>query len=226
MTFSEIFTAYYTLYRGSATIPASTESEYTIGMRLANEAINRWATYDNTYWQELYTTPALSGDSSTVVTGTTEYDVPEDFQSAGGHIKLLDSDNNVFQTYPILEPQEVQFKSTEGNYAYFTGSPSEGYVLHLNPTPTSTQNGKTIDYVYYKTPTEFTTGTDVTEMSDPYYIVHRMLANRYRASRNPYYEDALRDAENALGMMKMRNDSGTWANPYSVADRSGTIFGK
>lgn len=225
MNFTEIFQQYYTLYRSTATIPASTESEYTIGLRLANEAIKRWANYDSTLWHELYTTPSLSGDSSTVVTGTTQYDTPEDFQTAGGHIKLLNSDNTVFQTYPILEPQEVQFKSTEGTYAYFTGSPAEGYVLNLSPTPTSTQNGKTIDYVYYKTPTLFTTGTDITEMSDPYFIVHRMLANRFRASRNPYYEDALRDAENTLGMMKMRNDSGSWANPWSVQDRSGTIFG-
>lgn len=225
MDFDDIFTAYYSLYRGTATIPSSTESEYTIGMRLANEAIKRWASYDATMWHELFTTLSLAGEGVTVTTGTTQYDAPDDFQTAGGHIKLLNSDNTVFQTYPILEPQEVQFKSTEGTYAYFTGSPAENYVLNLNPTPTSTQNGKTIDYVYYKTPTLFESGSDITEMSDPYFIVHRMLANRFRASRNPYYEDALRDAENALGMMKMRNDSGTWANPYSVADRSGTIFG-
>lgn len=225
MDFDTIFQAYYTQYRAVATIPTSTEAEYTIGMRLANEAIQRWATYDSTLWHELYTTLSLADEGITVATGTTQYDAPDNFQSAGGHIKLLNSDNTVFQTYPILEPQEVQFKSANGTYAYFTGNPAEGYVLNLNPVPTSTQNGKTLDYVYYKTPTLFTTGTDVTEMSDPYFIVHRMLANRFRASRNPYTNSALRDAENALGIMKMRNDSGSWANPWSVQDRSGTIFG-
>lgn len=225
MTYDEIFTAFWNLYRATNDVPASTESEYTIGLRLANEAIQRWATYDNTLWQELFTTLSLAGEGVTVTTGTTQYDAPDDFANAGGHIKLLNSDGTIFSTYPILEPQEVQFKSQQGVYAYFTGDPANGYVLNLNPTPTSTQNGKTINYDYYKTPTQFTTGSDVTEMSDPYFIVHRMLANRFRASRNPYYNDALRDSENALGIMKMRNDSGTWANPYSVQDRSGTTFG-
>lgn len=225
MTFTEIFQAYYTLYRGTATIPASTESEYTIGLELANEAVKRWANYDNTYWKELFTTLSLAGEGTTVATDVTQYDVPDDFREAGGHVKLLNSNNTTFQTYPILESQEVQFKPEGATFAYFTGSPAEGYVLNLSPTPTATQNGKTIQYDYYKTPTLFTTGSDVTEMSDPYFIVHRMLANRFRTSRNPYYEDALRDSENALGVMKMRNDSGTWANPFSVQDRSGTIFG-
>ena len=55
-TYSDIFTAYYTLYRSEATVPASTDDEYTIGLRFANEAISRWANYDSTYWKELFTT--------------------------------------------------------------------------------------------------------------------------------------------------------------------------
>ncbi len=35
---------------------AITDDEYTIAKRLANEAINHWKTYDNTYWKELFTT--------------------------------------------------------------------------------------------------------------------------------------------------------------------------
>lgn len=225
MTYDEIFTAYYVLYRGTATIPGSTDPEYLIGLELANEAVRRWSNYDNTLWRELFTTPNLSDDTTTVASGVADYDAPDDFNTAGGHVRLLDSDGKVVQTYPILEPQDVQFKSEMATYAYFSGSPAEGYVLHLNPMPAAAQDGKTIDYVYYKNPVLFTAGGDITDMSDPYFIVHRMLANRYRNSRNPFYNDALRDAENALGVMKMRNDSGNWANPWSVQDRSGSIFG-
>ena len=46
-------------------------------------------------------------------------------------------------------------------------------------------NGLDLDYIYYKQPSEFTTGTSVTEMADPFFIVHRMLANQFRAARNP-----------------------------------------
>lgn len=225
MTYAEIFAAYYTQYRGDADVPSSSDDEYTIGMRLANEAINHWASYDGTYWKELFVSLLASGDSPTVITGTTQYDAPEDMQEAGGLVKVKDSDGNTVQTYQLIDPHEAQFKSDMSTYAYFTGDPANGFVLNLNPAPPSSLSGKDIDYVYYKKPTEFTTGSDVTEMSNPYFIVHRMLANRFRASRNPYYNSALRDAENALAKMKVDNDSGTWSNPWSVADRSGTSWG-
>ena len=225
MDFSAIFTSYWTQYRADSATPASTDEEYTVGLRLANEAINHWATYDGTFWRELLVNLQDSGEGVTVVTNQTAYDAPEDFAEAGGHIKVLDSNDKTIQTYPIIDTNEVQFKGDNDTYAYFSGSPVEGYVLNLNPKPSSSLNGKNLDYWYYKKPTEFATGTDITDMSNPYFIVHRMLANRFRASRNPFYTDALRDAENVLVKMKYDNDSGSWGNPWSIKDRSGSQFG-
>lgn len=225
MTYDDIFTAYYNLYRAERTTPTSDDDEYAIGMRLANEAVNHWATYDNTFWKELFVGLQSSDNGVSITTGTTEYDAPDDLQEVGGFIKVKDSTGNTVQTYQLLEPQDVQFKADLSTYAYFTGDPTNGLTLNVNPAPDSSLNGLDIDYVYYKKPTEFTTGSDVTEMSDPYYIVHRMLANRFRSSRNPYYSGALRDAENALTKMKMKNDSGNWANPWKISDRSGSQWG-
>lgn len=224
MQFDDIFTAFWTQYRGDSATPASTDPEYTVGMRLANEAINHWKTYDGTYWKELFAS-FKDEEGTTITTNTTEYDAPGNFQEAGGNVKVLDSNNRVIQTYPVIDPHEAQFKTDQSTYAYFSGNPADGYVLNLNPAPSSSLNGNSIDYVYYKSPTEFSTGTDVTEMSNPYFIVHRMLANRFRATRNPFYTDALRDAENALSKMKLDNDSGTWANPFTIQDRSGNSWG-
>lgn len=226
MTFDDLFQAFYTQYRADTDVPASTDDEYTLGLRLANEAINHWASYDSTYWKELFTTRVESGDGTgTIATGITSYDAPDDMQEMGGSVRVLDSDNKIVERYPLIDPQEVQFRGSNQNYAYVMGDPSNGFVIHLNPAPPSSLNGLTIDYDYYKQPLEFTTGTDVSEMSNPYFIVHRMLANRFRASRNPFYQDALRDAENALGKMKMDNDSGSWTNPWTVMDRSGSNWG-
>lgn len=226
MTFTEIFEAYYNLYRAEADTPATTDDEYTIALRLANEAVSQWDGYDNTYWKELFTTNLLDGGgSTTVVTDQTDYDVSDNFKEAGGFVKIKDSNGNTVRNYAIIEPEQVQFQGDNTHYAYFLGNPSEGYVLKLNPAPDSALSGMKIDYVYYKTPTLFTTGNDVTEMKDPYFIVHRMLGNRFRASRNPYYQSALRDAEDALSQMKMSNDSGTFANPWKVTDTSGSIWG-
>lgn len=226
MDFDSIFNAYYTQYRLEATIPASTEDEYIIAKRLANEALNRWAHYDNTYWKELFTTAVDSGEVGSTISGTSAYDAPEDFVEGGGNVRLLDSNGNVFSTYPILDPQDPQFKSTSSQYAYFTGSPVDGYVLNLNPTPGVSEAGKTIQYDYYKSPTLYTTGSDISEIPEPYFVVHRALANRFRGSRNPFYDDAKADAEDVLKTMQSTNNSGNWANPFVMSDRSSTVWGR
>ena len=226
MTFDEIFEAYYNLYRLEADTPASTDDEYTIAKRLANEAVRRWENYDGTYWNELYATltDAEDGDK-TIATATTSYVAPTDFKQAGGFVKVLSSTGTTQQTYPIIEPNEVQFKDDNATYCYFLGSPKEGYTLHLNPTPSTALVGLTIDYIYYKQATLFINASDVAEMTQPYFIVNRMLANRFRGSRNPYYGSAKTDAEDALRTMQLQNNAGTWANPWEIKDNSGAVFG-
>lgn len=224
MDFTAIFQAYWTQYRGDSDIPASTDSEYTVGLRLANEAINHWETYDGTVWKELYAY-FKDEEGATVSTDTTQYDAPANFRKAEGDVRVLDSSNKTVQRYDVIDIREVQFKPDDATYAYFSGNPKDGYVLNLNPAPPSSLNGKQIDYPYRKRATEFATGTDITEMSDPYFIVHRMLASRFRTSRNPYYSDAKQDAENSLGKMKTDNDDGDTGNPPSRQDHSGSSWG-
>lgn len=225
MDFDTLFTAYYTQYRAEAQIPATTEDEYTIGLRLANEAVQWWAHYDGVYWKELFTTFQDSGEGAQAITDQTDYDAPSDMQEAGGFVKVSDSNGNTVRAYQIIEPQEAQFKTDNSQYCYFTGDPNNGFTLHINPAPDSAINGLDLDFVYYKQPTFFTQGSDVTEMSNPYFIVHRMLANRFRASRNPYYNSSIKEAENVLRIMQAENNSGSWANPWKVQDNSGAAFG-
>lgn len=225
MDFDTIFAQYYTSYRAEADVPASDDDEYTIGIRLANNAIRRWANYDATYWKELFTSSLDNPTGGVVSTtaGTADYAAPTAMKQAGGFVRLKNSGTTV-KSIPIVDPQEVQFKGDDSSYCYFTGDPNNGFTLHVNPAPDTT--GLDIDYTYYKTPSLITTGTDSPEMSNPDFMVNYMLADRFRASRNPYYTTAKRDAENYLGQMKMANDSGTWANPWKVEDRSGGVWGQ
>lgn len=226
MTFDDIFEAYYAQYRAEADTPESTDDEYPVAMRLANEAINRWQNYDNTLWDELWETAQRDGSADlTLEEGITEYAAPDNFMNPGGNIAIKDSDGTTLYRFQLVEQEDIQFMSDTARYAYFVGSPVDGYTLIINPAPDVTLDGKSIDYLYYKTATRFTTGSDVTEMQDPYFIVHRTLANRFRSSRNPYYSSAKTDAEDSLRTMQLRNNSGTWTNPWDVPDRSGTAFG-
>lgn len=232
MDYDSIFQALYTLYRAESDIPDTNDDEYTICMRLANEAINRWANYDGTYWKELFTTLQESTQVSpvlvkTITAGTTAYAAPSDMREAGGLIRIKNASGNTVRHYPIKEPEQVQFLNEAATFAYFTGNPSQGFTLHLNPAPDSSVDTFNFDYDYYKKPTELTTGADVTEMANPYFIVHRALAQRFRASRNNAgYQTAMRDAETALKIMQADNNQGTWDNPWELADRSGTVFGQ
>ena len=227
MDYDTIFEAYYAQYRAESDTPTSTDDEYIIGMRYANAAISRWEHYDGTYWKELFTTAQenSTGGVTTITAGTKTYAAPTAMREAGGTIKVVNSAGQTVQEYPILEPQQVQFQADNATYAYFTGNPTGGFTLHLNPAPQASLDGLDIDYVYYKKATKFTTGTDETEIANPYFIVHHMLYPRFRASRNPYMNTALRDAEEALKNMQQDNNSGTWANPWQVEDTSGSEFG-
>lgn len=226
MNFDQIFAAFYTQYRGEAQTPASTDPEYTIGLALANEAVNRWQNYDGTYWKELFTSLINEGEGTTVTVGVTDYTVPDNFKEAGGYVRLVANNGTTVRRYKIIEPQDIQFRGDHEQYAVFIGDPGNGYTMRLNPAPDAAVAGNLVDYVYYKKATLFTSGGSVTEMSAPYFVVHRMLANRFRTSRNPYYNSAKQDAEDALKTMQMDNNSGSWADPWKLADNSGTVFGQ
>lgn len=226
MDFDAIFKAYYSLYRTEADVPNNQDDEYTVALALANEAIDRWSSYDNTYWKELFDTNLTSDNAvdTTVSADTTDYDAPTDMFEASGFVRIKNGSTTV-RRYPILDAQEAQMKSDSAYYAYFTGDPNNGFVLHLNPSVDAAIDGFDMEYDYYKTPTLMTKGSSKPNMSRPYFIVHRMLANRFRGSRNPYYSTAKSDAEDVLRTMQAMNNSGSWANPWSLQDTSGTLFG-
>ena len=227
MTWDEIFTAYYSQFRADSDVPSSTDAEYTVGLRMANEAIKYWENYDGTLWNELFDTNNGDGTGAqTIVSGQDKYTAPTNFKKAGGFVRVYDTDGNMRAHFPIVDAQDAQFYTDTKSYCYFTGDPKNGYTLHLNPTPTDDINDMTFDYDYYKTATLLTTGTSVPEMSNPYFIVHRILANEFRAARNPYYTSANADALNAIKVMQIDNNSGSWANPPQFNDTSGTVWGK
>lgn len=226
MDLDDLFADYYTQYRVEATTPASSDDEYVIFKSLSREAVNRWANYDNTFWKELYQTLQREDDGDLVIDITqTDYATPANMRIAGGFVHLRDDSNTTQVRIPIIEPQDAQFRNDLSKYATFIGDPNNGFTMILNGIQDS-WNGLNIDYIYYKKPTILTGGTDLTEMSQPFFIVHRCLANRFRGSRNPYYQSAKNDAEDILKTMQMENNSGNWADPWKLADNSGSTWGQ
>lgn len=225
MDLNALFAAYYFQYRVQADTPASTDDEYKVFIALANEGINRWANYEDTFWHELYSTLKDSGEGDLTLSTDTEYQTPSDMRKVGGKIRVYNSNNQTLKRIPIIEPGNVQFMSDTASFAYFTGDSNSGFTLHINPEPETAIQGMSLDYIYYKAATLLAAGVDKPQMSQPYFIVHRALANRFRGSRNPYYASAKNDAEDVLQTMKIENDAGSPADPWSLEDHSSGRFG-
>lgn len=226
MDLDSLFSAYYSLYRTEADTPASSDDEYIVFKALSKEAINRWANYDNTFWKELYQTLQRSEDGENkLVSGQNEYTTPEDMRVAGGFLRIYDDNGTTQRRIKIIEPQDTQFQTDTTPYCYFVGNPNSGFTLNINGDIPAEQAGLNMDYVYYKKPVVLTAGNDTPDMSQPYFIIHRSLANRFRGSRNPYYQSAKNDAEDILRTMQIENNSGNWADPWKLADNSSGRFG-
>lgn len=226
MNLDNLFAQYYFQYRTEAQTPADSDDEFIIFVGLANEAINRWANYDNTFWKELYDTNVSDGTGDTVLTTSLTYATPTNMRASGGYIRVYDPTNGQTKgRIKIMEPQDAQWQSDTAPYCFFTGDPNNGYTLHINPVQVAPLLGMTFDYVYYKFPDLLANSTDFPQMSQPYFIVHRALANRFRGSRNPYYTAAKNDAEDVLKTMQMENNSGNWGDPWKLADHTGGTFG-
>jgi hypothetical protein len=226
MNLDALFATYYTLYRVEAQIPNSQDDEYIIFTALSTEAISRWANYDNTFWKELFDTNQADGSGDTqLAVGQTEYQAPSNFRAAGGYLRVFDSTGTTQRRIKIIEPQDVQFQADTASYCWFRGDPNNGFTLVLNPEPDAMLDGMNFDYTYYKAPDLLAAGSDLPQMSQPMFIVHRCLANRFRGSRNPFYTSAKGDAEDILKTMQMENNSGNWADPWALADHTGGRFG-
>ena len=223
MDFQQIYENYYTLYRGESQVPSATDDEFTIGLRLANTAIGRWASVDNVFWKELYSTNLTSvGPNDILTTSSLNYTTPDDTQAVAGIVELKDG-TTVKDTITVVDTALVYQYDNMQQFCYFVGDPTNGFTLRFNKP---VEAGLSIDYIYYKKPTYFVDGSSTTEMSDPWYIVHSMLANRFRVSRNfGAYQTALRDAEEALKNMQQANMSGNQAMPWTLPDTSGTVWG-
>lgn len=215
MDFTSLFKKYYIEFRGDTDVPDIDDPEYEMGMTFANVAIARWNQVDGVLWNSLWTTRNTADDGDdTVIANQLVYDAPGDFVMPGGYVRL-GGDQSV-QRIQVVQPDEAQ--TMGGTFAYFTGNPSDGYQLNLSNVAGNIA-GYAIDYDYYREPTEFESGGDVSECPDPLFLVHSMVADRFRAARNfPAYQTARRDADMALRNMITRNAMGNPTHGWQVRD--------
>lgn len=65
-------------------------------------------------------------------------------------------------------------------------------------------------------------GTTVTEVPDTNYLINAMLAHRLFSTRNPFFQQSLKDSEVALKGMQLKNGTGTPGNTWNLNDNNKT----
>jgi hypothetical protein len=211
--------SFYLLEKDSDTW-ATTDSEYLTARGFLNVGVNRWASFENTTWRELWTTNsnALSslGGDTTVSASVWTYDTPSDFVRPGGYVTTTDSAGGV-TFWRVLPNEEVgkHANSTE-NFAYFTGNKSAGFDLNFNAKSTPTTGG-TINYPYYKAATQSSATSTVLECGDPNFLSY-FIAAHMSESTDAIDATFFSVAEGLLRQMKSVNNSGIWGTPFNIQD--------
>lgn len=215
MTEQEIIQSAYYLIEVDSEPWGTTDDEYLTARGLANIAINRWQKYENTTWRDLIVTltdsdVSLGGDKVTV-DGVHSYNCPSDFTRPMSFVRI---NGEIFDVIAIERVAEL--KNSGQNFVYFKGNKKDGYKMNINPNVTVT-GGLVIEYEYYKSPTQLTTSSSETEMSDPYFIVYFIAAQMGDDGINTDYYQM---AEARLEQMRSENMSGL----YGVDNRIESSF--
>lgn len=212
----DIINAAYTLLEQDNTMWNTTDDEYLTAREFLNMGVGRWEHYNNTTWNELWTTlkdNSTGGDTSTSA-AVSDYDCPTAMARPGGYV-TTGTATHTFWT--VKNPNEVAALANNDDYwCYFTGSKKDGFDLHFNPRIVLTA-GETIDYPYYKKATTSTATSSVMEMSDPYYLAYFIAAHMSEEGVNA---DFFNMAEEKLDNMMVENMSGVWGVPNTIDDMS------
>ena len=167
---------------------------------LANIAISLWENEEGVLWKELFVKLADASDGDKTTTAADySYAVPTDFKfPASGYVWVGTAPNAT--AFRVLKQEDVQlFQNSSENWCYFLMDTTP--TLEFNPLVTLT-TGHTISYMYYKTASKVSSGSDTFEMSDPMFAVYYALAELKKEEGDP---TAQAIATQKLEAMRTRN---------------------
>lgn len=200
-TESELIDIIYSKKEGDNTTWGATDTEYLTARRLLNAGVMRWELLEGTRWKELYKKLSSASDGTKTCTAG-DYDVtcPTDMRyppEKGSYVRVGGEDAPVISVFEV-----EQYRDSAASYCYFTGNDKDGYTLNFNPNMTLV-TGAAIDYMYYKSATKFTATTSTTEMKNPMFLVHYVLADLYQNDESSSPDKNI--SETMLAEMKAEN---------------------
>ena len=226
LTENDIIDIVYSLYGGDdADGWATTDDEYLVARKYANDAIFRWEFYDNTKWNELWTDLTSASDGTkTLTAGTWDYSCPSDMRYPASWVRTIGVNSSSVTFWRVIPVEKsADYADSTDKVCWFTGSIKDGFTLNFNPKVTLT-TGDTIKYEYYKQATTFSSSTDTTEMSDPYFIVYWIL-QRFLKNDGEDNSQELQEADIRLEQMRTVNLSGLFGMKDAIDEPIGMNSG-
>lgn len=219
MTEQELQQEIHKLYAQDTSYPSSSDDDYLIRRAYLNAAIDLWENYNDTIWNELWTT------HSATITSSSSYNLPSDFKIPANYLKVYDSSGKTPTFYPYKKLQDVSLsKDLSTKFFYITGKIGSK-VLNINPTPDSSIIGNTLKLDYYKTATKITATTDVPEVPDPYFLIYFTLYKLYSDDGNEQAGVMFQLANEKLRAMKIRNEAVPYYQENTLDDITFGGFG-
>jgi len=218
----------HALYEGDTNTPGATDDDYLTRRRYINMGIGFWEGWRGTKWNELYTVLSSASDGDkTVATADTQSDCPTNLVETLGYVQIVSNSTDA-SNYTMINQDESQIyiRSNNGSRVYYmTGSPGS-YKINWHPTIGAGNNGKTIDYPYYKRATKLTDITDIPEPSDHMFLVHYVLHWLYKEENPGMSREHLDIAINMLNAMKLLNYREKTYQDRSIYDKTSSGFGR
>lgn len=216
----------HTMYEGDTDTPSSSDDDYLTRRKYLNMGIAFWEGWRGTKWNELYTKLSAASDGDkTVATNDVDSDCPTNFVETVGYVQIVDGDNA--DNYIEVKQSEAQtyLRAGNGTRVYWMSGKPGAYKINWNPKIQSGDNGKTIDYPYYKRATLVTATTDTPEPSDHLFLVHYVLHWLYKEENPGMSREHLDIAIQLLNAMKLRNDMDKPYQDLSLIDKTTHGFG-
>ena len=216
MIIEDLMIKVYRMFEKSTDAPDKTSEDYLVRLAYVNSSIDEWENAIGMDWKELSGT--ISG---TLVDGVFDLTTITDFKAPDGFV-VIGTDTYEYKRPEVVE-QEVRLDS---NKKIYTVTGSEGsYSLRVYP---AISDSFTLNYK--KTAAKYSTGseTEPIQMSNPYYIIHRVMTNLYLDDDNTNQASVENQiAESILEAMKTANETVPSLQDSTFSeDNQAIIFGQ
>ncbi len=177
----------------STTTPTQGGSEWNVRKEFINRAVEEWSNaYD---WE------ALKQNSFITVTGVSQASLtlPTSFRKMAAFPLNYSYGIEGGKPWEEIQSSEIKLRSLTDSYFYVLGNRGDGFTMIWNPGTLA--SGASLFIQYFSFPTSLVSPADVSDISDPEYLVDRAIAYVLEARSDARFQEVEQKAREKLLLM-------------------------